>query len=68
MNEQEDLLTRLRIAVFGNGNEGGSLIKRVPKLEEHFHKISIKLTVVVVLLLILISVQAPALLAGMRGF
>lgn len=66
MENEEDLLTRLRMAVFGNGSKG--LIIKVDKLEENFQKISLKLTVVMVLLMILITVQAPALLAGMRAF
>ncbi len=64
----EEILTKLRIAVFGNGNEEMSLVTRTKKLEDNFHKTSIKLTVIMVLLLILITVQAPALMAGIRGF
>ncbi len=64
----DELLTKLRIAVFGNGNEEMSLVTRTKKLEDNFHKTSIKLTVIMVLLLILITVQAPALMAGIRGF
>ena len=66
MDEKEDLLTRLRIAVFGNGQKG--LVKKVEILEEKYNKISSKLTVVMVLLMILIAVQAPALMVGLRGF
>ena len=64
----EEILTKLRIAVFGNGNEEMSLVTRTKKLEDNFYKTSIKLTVIMVLLLILITVQAPALMAGIRGF
>ena len=62
--EEDDLLIRLRTTVFGNGSKG--LVTKVDSLEDNFHKISLKLTVVVVLLMILITVQAPALLAGLR--
>ena len=68
MEQEEDLLTRLRIAIFGNGDKKVSLVERVGKLEEDFRKTSTKLTIVIVLLLILITVQAPALMAGIRGF
>lgn len=66
MNQEEDLMTRLRIAVFGNGQKG--LVNKVEILEEKYNKISSKLTVVMVLLMILIAVQAPALMIGLRGF
>ncbi len=67
MDEDEKMLTQLNLIVRGNGDKGMSLVTRTQKLEDNFHKISIKLTIVVVLLLILISVQAPNLMAGLRG-
>ena len=67
MDEDEKILTKLDLIVRGNGNKEMSLVTRIKKLEDNFHKISLKLTVVVLLLLILISVQAPALMVGLRG-
>lgn len=68
MEEDEKILTELNILVRGNGSKETGLVARTGKLEGSFHKIEKKLTVVVVLLLILISVQAPALMAGLRVF
>ncbi len=67
MEQDEKILTELSILVRGNGTKETGLVHRTIKLEQKFHDISIKLTVVVVLLLILISVQTPALLAGIKG-
>lgn len=68
VEQHKEDLTKLNLIVRGNGDKEMSLVTRVKKLEDNFHKISLKLTVVVVLLMILISVQAPALIAGIRTF
>ena len=68
MEKDEKTLTELNLLVRGNSSKETGLVYRTGKLEEKFHNISIKLTIVVVLLLILITVQAPALMAGLRGF
>lgn len=68
MEDDEKVLTELNILVRGNGSKETGLICRTGKLEDNFHKISIKLSVIVVFLVVLISVQAPALIAGIRMF
>ena len=68
VEQHKEDITKLNLIVRGNGDKEMSLVTRVKKLEDKFQKISLKLTVVVVLLSILITVQAPALIAGIRVF
>jgi len=60
IEDHKDLLTRLRIAIYGNGDKG--LLKRMDDSEKALIRINTKLTVMIVFMGILIVAQVPSLL------
>ena len=62
MEEHKDLLTNLKLTIFGNGTKENSLVTRVGKIEKGNSLISKQLTIITIFTGILLVVQIPELL------